>query len=332
MHFSRFRLHLEKETVAPVYLFTGEAEFFMEEAWRELVARIVPPKARNFNGERLQAWEHSALELLNRLNTLILFGKRRLVLVEQVDAWPRDQRKVIMEYLKKPSPFSCLVMTRKQKKGWEDLVAAVEKVGLVVQFPLPSERDLAGWLQERAKAAGKILAQDAASHMLDQVGIDLYPLVRELEKLLAYVGEKEKITLDDARQVVSRQKTFTVFELLDHVSGNRPRHSLDSLRALLLAGENPLGVLALLARQIRLLWQVKDALERGLPFAQLAAHVKLPASVLRKYAEQTSRFTQEDLHRIHRAIAQADLTMKSSASSPEWVLEALVFSLAGGGE
>lgn len=330
MHFSQFIRHVEQGLVAPVYLFTGEAELFMEEAWHLLVERIIPPKARHFNGERLHAKEHSASEVLARLNTINMFGEKRLLLAQQVDAWPKDQRRLIMAYLKRPVPVSCLVMTKMEKKGWEDLAAAVAEVGLVVQFPALTEKDTARWLQERAKRRGKDLSHQGALFMVEHAGRGLHALDRELEKLVSYTGEKEKITLEDVREVVSPHRTFTVFELLDYVSRNQPGQSIASLRNLLRSGEHPLGVLALLARQIRILWQLKDGLERGLQASEMSSHIKLPPSILKKYMEQASKFTQEDLRRIHRAIADADLTMKSSGTSPEWVLEALVFSIGSG--
>lgn len=300
----------------------------MEEAWHLLVERIVPLRAAHFNGERLYAKEHSASEVLARLNTLNMFGKRRLILARQVDAWPKDQRRLIMAYLKRPVPVSCLVMTKTEKKGWEDLAAAVNEVGLVVRFPALTEKDTGRWLQERAKRRGKELSHEGALFMVEHAGTELHALDRELEKLVSYMGDKEKISMEDVREVVSPHRIFTVFELLDYISRNQPGQVIRSLRNLLRSGEHPLGVLALLARQIRILWQVKDGLDRGLQAAQVGSRIKLPPFILKKYVEQASRFTQEELRRIHRAIADADLTIKSSGAPPEWVLEALVFSIS----
>ena len=85
--------------------------------------------------------------------------------------------------------------------------------------------------------------------------------------------------MEDAKEAVTSQRSFTVFELLRYVSQGQTRQAVSSLRNLLLAGESPLGILALLARQIRILWQAKDGAERKMPVAELAQKINLPAAV-----------------------------------------------------
>lgn len=301
----------------------------MEEAWSGLLDKIVPRSARRFNGERLDAGEHQAQEVLGRLGMLAMFGKRRILMVENIDAWAKDQRKLIMAYLKRPSPSGCLVLTKLQKKGWEDITDAVNAVGVVVHFPAISGRDLPGWLQEKARGMGKTLTPDAAVFMIEHVGTDLHRLEQELQKVATYAGDRERITLEDAGEVVSWQRSFTVFELLDFVSRGQAARAVDSLRKLLLAGEPPLVIISLLARQVRILWQIKDGLERGLKGPGIGAHLKLPGTVVTKYMAQASQFTQGRLYAMHRSLSEADIRMKTTATSPEWIIESLVIDISG---
>lgn len=318
---------LARAPISPVYLFTGEAEFLMEEAWEQLLERIVPPKARNFNGERLPAKEYTASHVLERLNTLPMFGQKQLVMVQRVETWPKDQRNQLAAYLEHPLPTSCLVLTASQKKGMEKLTPAVEKVGRIVNFPALTERDAPRWLQERARRLKKTITPQAAALLVNVVGMDLYRLERELEKLTTYVGEREKIDLDDVKQTASLQRSFSVFELLRFVSGRRSSRAVTVLRSLILAGEPPLAILALLARQVRLIWQVKDGLERKMSAPQIAQRLNLSPYVIKNYVDQAPHFTEIELYRTHEAICEADLALKSTGTAPELVLETLIFSL-----
>jgi DNA polymerase-3 subunit delta len=96
---------------------------------------------------------------------------------------------------------------------------------------------------------------------------------------------------------------------------------------LILSGEPPLAILALLARQIRLCWQAKDGTMRGVAVPQLAQKMGVPPFVVKNYVQEASHFTESDLKRIHQAIRKADLALKSTGTSPEILLEALVLSL-----
>jgi len=327
MHALEFIKGLAQVPIAPVYLFTGEAEFLMEEAWGRLIERIVPAKARRFNGERLPAKEYTAAQVITRLNTLPMFGAKQLIMVQRAETWPKEQRNHLLAYLKRPLPTSCLVLTAFSKKGMEKLTAAVESVGAIIHFPALTDREAPRWLQERARRLGKTITLQAASLLVNVVGLDLYRLERELEKLATYVGDRERIDLDDAEQTASSQRSFSVFELLRCVSRSQSNRAVTMLRSLILAGESPLGILALVARQVRLIWQVKDGLDRGMDVAQIGQRISLSPYVIKNYIDQTSHFTETELYQIHQAICQADLALKSTGISPERILETLILSL-----
>jgi DNA polymerase-3 subunit delta len=63
--------------------------------------------------------------------------------------------------------------------------------------------------------------------------------------------------------VVGAHRLRHVFELTRALERRDAAGALAVLGALLNAGEEPLGVLGMLAREARTLWQVADALERG---------------------------------------------------------------------
>jgi DNA polymerase III subunit delta len=327
MYPDAFIQQIEDDHIAPVYLFLGDADLLKEEAWNYLLGKIVPATARQFNGERLLAKEHPVPEVLGRLSAMPMFGRKQLLMIQQIEAWPKDQLKTLESYLTHPYPSACLVLSSGQKKGIEKLQTAVEGVGGVVQFTPPTERDAPRWLQARARQHHKLLSPQAAFFLVEQLGVDLYRLQSELEKLAMYVGDREKIELKDVQEAVTSQRSFTVFELLRYVSQNQMRQAVSSLRSLLLAGESPLGILALLARQIRILWQVKDGAERKMPVAELAQKINLPVSVLRSYSQQADLYSTAELYRIHQVIRQTDLAIKSTSTAPQLHIEALVLRL-----
>jgi DNA polymerase-3 subunit delta len=310
-----------------VYLFKGDAEFLMEEAWSRLLEKVVPVKARGLNGDRVPANELTAAQVLARLSILPMFGSKQLLMVQHIEAWPKEQMGSILSYISRPCPSACLVMTVSQKKGTKKLEDAVKSVGAVVKFSTVTEKEAPRWLQERARQYNKRLAPPAALFLVDQGGLVLYLLKRELEKVVTYIGDRDRIELEDVRQTVSAERSFSVFELSRFVSRRQVHQAVLSLRKLILAGQAPLPILGLLSRDVRILWQTKDALERGMTVPQIAQRLKLPPWVVENSAEDGARLSAEELNQMHRLLRDTDLTLKSTASSPEVVLEALILDL-----
>ncbi len=330
MTYKQFRKHLEKQDPAPVYLFAGGADLLVDEAWKALLNKIVPPQARRFNGERLRAEEHEAEDVLNRLRTLPMFGSRRLVMVQNVDAWKKEQRQALLTYLERPGSKACLVLTAGSRKGLEKVEAAVNRHGQVVTFPPVTGGAIPGWLQERAAGYGKKMSPQAAQQLAEQVGDDLNSLESELNKLCLYVGERSQIETQDLKETVSAQRSHNVFEMLRCVGSKKPGAAVHALRRLILSGEAPLPILALLGRQIRIMWQVKDGMERKFSPAQMAREIGIPTYTVDSYLKQAEAFTERDLYAAHAAIRRADVRMKSTSTNPALILEEVIVGLCLG--
>lgn len=327
MDAGQFQRHLEQSQPTPVYLFQTDSAFLVDQCWQLLLDRLVPPAHRRWNGERLAAGETPAAEVLTRLRTVPMLGGRRLLLVQHVDQWKKDDRALIDAYLAKPRPTATLALSIGAKASWKKLFTAVEAVGILVQLQTPTQQTAPRWVQERAMSLGKRLPFAAAAALVEQVGADLQVLDQELMKACMFVGERTEITLEDVFQVVSRQRTFGIFELTRAIGSKRPELAVAALRNLLLMGEAPLAMLGLLTRHIRLIWQIKEAWDHKQNPVEVAKRVRLPSGVVKTYADQGRAFGYQELRQIHQALATADLDLKRTALAPERVLEALVLQL-----
>jgi len=327
MHAEDFLTALDTGKIDPVYLFVGGSVFFMEEAWKKLLSSLLPERGKNFNGERLRARETEAGDVIERLATTPMFGGRRLIMVDNVEAWGKRDRAAMEAFVQRIPPSACLVMTASDRKNIEGLAKAVETRGKVVQFRSPGDKEALRWLIERGKQLGKNLSHRAAFLLVEMVGGDLHALASELDKICTFIGEREQIEADDILEAASSQRNFSTFELLDHLRARQAGKAVRSLRSLILAGELPLKILATLAWQIRMVWQVKDGLRQGMSEAELAKRLGAHPFVVKKARAQSSRISDADLYRTLEAICQTDIAIKSTGTPPEILLEELLLDL-----
>jgi DNA polymerase-3 subunit delta len=323
-----FLQQLERGEIQRAYLFIGDAHGVMEQAWLRLRDVLAEGAGQRFHGETLAARDVSAAEVMARLSTRAMFSKRRLIRVQGIEAWGKDHQQDLGAYLGKPGPGTCLVLTCAQRKPVAALATVMEGVGSVVDFAPPSPGELPGWVHAQARAAGHEMTAEAAALLVERAGPQPHALEGELAKLCLYVGQRERIEAADVEHVVSPRRQHSVFELLRHVGKGEGLRAVAVLRRLLLSGEPPLVILHLLARQIRLTWQIKDGLERSVGNAELRQRLKLPEFALREYQRSAALFSEEALRRAHELITAGDLALKSSAAAPENLMEALILSLA----
>ncbi|MCE5335559.1 MAG: DNA polymerase III subunit delta [Desulfobacteraceae bacterium] len=313
--------------VDTVYLFIGNSAYLMEEAWRRLLAKTAHGASKGRGIERFQAKEIPAGQVMERLATIPMFGPKKVVIVENVESWPKEDRAVIEAFIPRIPPSGCLVMTSPGKKGIEGIAKAVEARGKVLQFRAPGEKEAPRWLAQKARECGKALSPRAAFLLVETVGEDYQSLSSELEKVITYIGERETIEPEDVLEAASSQRSFSMFDLLDQVKARQPGRAIQLLRSILLGGEPPLKVLSSLAWQIRMLWRVKDGLRAGLSEGEISARLKMHSFAVQKACEQSARFSDAELHALLDGLRQADVAIKSTGSSPEAILEGLLVDM-----
>ncbi len=99
----------------------------------------------------------------------------------------------------------------------------------------------------------------AAFHAVyERTGFELRTFMHNLERLIDYVGKREKITIEDVRAVVNRTKKDPIYELTGAVAEKNLPQALFFMGSLLSEKFHPLQILAALTNQVRRLTIVKD--------------------------------------------------------------------------
>jgi len=256
------------------------------------------------------------LVLVNGLLTRLGRGKERGLLegvVRLLQALPETTRLVFVEDGPLPDDHPVLKF------------AAGREEGFVRQFEPPPPDALPRWIQERARLHGGEMERDAAIHLAQVIGPgDLRLLDGEIAKLVTYAGPGRVVTADDVAQLVPYVQQAVVFDLVDALGRREGRQAAILLHRLLDAGENPLGILAMVVRQFRLIILVKDLTGRGENPASIPQLLGLHPFVARKLHTQSANFTFAQLERIYRYLLDLDLAIKTGDVTPEAALDLLV--------
>jgi len=176
-------------------------------------------------------------------------------------------------------------------------------------------------------AADGVTLQPAAAHALVAAcGDDSWRIREELAKLSAYAratGATAVITPNDVRELVTGTTEESVFELVDACTDGRAGAAAVMLERMLEQGTAPLQVVALLAKQYRMLIAAADMVSAGqndkfMLATQLGVHHfpagKALAAVRRPGMDAAS------LRRRYEGLLQAEKGMKTSAAAPEVLL------------
>lgn len=319
---------LDQGVIKPVYLFQGQETFLIEECVERLKQILIPPESSDFNVDKFAGKDIAAADVLDLAQTIPFLSKWRLIIVTDIDNLSAETQKQMLPYLSHPNPSTCLVFIGSKLDSRTKFAQMLKKAGEIVQFWKLFERDLPHWISARAKLYGCRISLQTAAYLSEIVGNELRQLDNELKKIVAYANDKE-LTPAIIERVVGDVRERDIFEMIDAVSTGNLVDALKMLRQLLIEGEEPLKILALLSRQFRLLWKTKVHMieQKSLSAPQIASKVGISPKLAESLQKQVQRFSQIKLKQGLKRLYKVDLALKSSTNSPNILLEDLLIDL-----
>lgn len=191
---------------------------------------------------------------------------------------------------------------------------------------LPKQEALAGWTERRVREKGGHLSRQASELLAALVGRDLRLLDQEIDKLLLYADGRE-VTVEDVRALVSLAREAEIFDLVDFVGRRETDWAMRVLHRMLEEGAEPLYLLAMLARQVRILIQVSELSEQRMPAPEIARRIKQHPFVVKKGLSQAQNFRPDQLIAAHQYLVETDWKIKTGELEPVLALDMLVVSL-----
>lgn len=288
----------DADSIARVYLYTGESDIRRRDAVNGLIGKLVDPSSEGFDLEVVDGEDTLASTILSSVTTAPFVSKRKVVVVERADRLSQDDQERIAAFLPKLPSLSCLILLagedatsrskqsqpkpkekededeedsaeKKSRKGLSQaLQKAVKSHGILVNFAKMKADALGRVAVSFAGKLGKKLDPRSATILSRSVEGNAVLLEREIEKLATYVGDKDAITMADVEAVASRLPEDRVFALIDAIGAKKSGEAMRLLDETLAASPKPEyevhRILALMARHFRMLYQLRFLTESGI--------------------------------------------------------------------
>jgi DNA polymerase-3 subunit delta len=343
-----------------VYLFTGSDDALKREALLKLTGPLLDPSFADFDREERDISPTGAGEAGEAARAILasaagvpMASERRVVIVTNVHRLGKEDQDVLALGLPKLGGLSCLVLIAgateydagkvKGKTLGAKLLTALGKAGATVLCDAPGDSGLQARANGLLKERGKTIEPAALGLILDRAKAtaaerggggktgDIHVMVNELEKAMAYAGDRLLVTRADAAAVGLHTVQDNIFSLLDAVGQRDPRRALAEADKLLDVGDKPDGVAArtfvMLARHLRHLWGAKYLADQrlngfnikgGLPpdvqavlSGEMLGITQRQSYRLKDLQEQARGWSYPALQGGLRRVLASDLAMKS---------------------
>jgi DNA polymerase-3 subunit delta len=326
LSYSALQTALSRRPEAAVFFLHGEEEYLREQAVSRIVSALLDPATRDFNFDQLRGNEVTAEGLASLIATPPMMAEHRVVVVREAQGLSNKAREAVEAAAAAPPPGLVLVLSATIPSGSRaKFYSTLQKQALSVEFAAVDANDLPGWLVQHARDAhGLSIDPEAARALAAAIGSQLGVLSSELDKLASFVGDRDRITLDDVRAVGGYIPRVDRWGWFDLIGERRLDEALRQLGALLESGENGVGlVIGITSHVLRIGLVVaggREALERQLkPYQRwLAGRVE----------PQARRWSQEEVDAALAELLRTDRLLKTTSLTDRQAMEELLLRIA----
>ena len=199
----------------PGYVLLGDEAYLHERCRRAILDTLIDagsgPAMRDFALAEIDLAETSIFEALDRAQTPSLMAPFQVLFLRNLKTLytrgaKKDEFAALDAYGRSPNPQALLVfvadhlhlpsdlrrMDMQDKDRYERIRETLGDWCGMVELVRVEESDAMRWLVVEAEKRGSALEVDAARELTDALGADLMLMASELEKLLLYIGERDR--------------------------------------------------------------------------------------------------------------------------------------------
>jgi DNA polymerase-3 subunit delta len=315
MKYSEF-LEFHPKEADNVFVFVCDDDFLIEES------RVI--WTRSFKGtwlpEKIHIKEFEGIEmaqLVEEARTPSLFAESRVLFVMNSEKMSKGRIEEMSSLRGISNSSLKVVLLFSNLRPTDDWI---RKFPLVVIDSL-KPADATRWAMERYG-----IASEVARYLVENVGIDLFTLHNEIEKLKTYAGPERKVTIRDVDELVLRSESYSSFELDDAIFARNHRKAIQVASVMLADGVEALQLLGRVLRIWRQIFIGKGLVSRR-SAKEVAAGAGLPPFKAVEFAAGCRKYEWKEIASGFRVLLQLDQALKSSNPDAEASFEVMLWKL-----
>ncbi|MDQ3891032.1 MAG: DNA polymerase III subunit delta [Actinomycetota bacterium] len=297
------------DALKPVYLFAGSDRPKIRRALARLRSRF----GQAF--DLLSADEASGTDAVAALNALGLFASEggRLVVVEGVDRWRREDVDAVADYLSDPVPGAVLALVLEGRPRSDALREACGHAGEVLTYDIPRPRDVSVWVRAEFERLETRVDAEASRALVEIVGEDVTALASEIEKIATWAAG-ERVERGAVELLATPTGETFPWALTDAWGERDATAALAACEALLeQRAREPFSIAAALASYVGRVRAVQALAGTGAGAREVARRLRMKDYPARKALAYAGNYSREELEDAIVRLAELDTALKGAS-------------------
>lgn len=277
------------------------------------------------------------MEILQTAETVPFFSERRFILVDCCEFFKTNKtnEKIVKsknkddlyERLKQIPNTTTILFVEDEIDKRSKLYKFINENGYVSEINTPSEKNLIAWVKKQFKMENKEISDEVIKMLITRVGVNMFSLKMEIDKLLTYALEENEIKVEHL-EICSIQIENKIFVMIENIANKNQKKALELYYNLLELKEVPIKILVLITRHFNILLQVKDLVRLQFNKKEISEKIGIPVFAILKYIEQAKGFSADELLKMFEKCVEYDETIKMGKIIDKIAVELLIIEFS----
>ncbi|MGG3806428.1 DNA polymerase III subunit delta [Metabacillus fastidiosus] len=312
----------------------GEETYLLQSKKDEIIKSNLSVKETTLNVSVHDARETSIQEVIDDCQMMSFLGGKRVIVVKDCYFLTTEKVKEKIEhdidrlqsYLESPNEETVLILMVPYEKmdGRKKVVKNMKKLTTIYEGKPLASYQLFDWFINYTKKERILISNEAINVLINYVGSNLFQLEQELKKMSLYIGKDKELQKEDVESLVSKTLEQDIFKLINSVVKKDLQQSFEILEDMFRQGENPIKIINLIARQFRIIFQVRELKLQGLSKAEMASKLKHSPYVIGLSLDMIDSYQSKELLSILSKLSALDYQIKIGQLPKEIALETFI--------
>lgn len=307
--------HFNKRQFSPVYLLTGEENYYIDLLTSKFEEEILDEAERDFNFTTLYGLETNAKEICSFAKQYPMMSEKRLIVVKEFQQMDKKELSSLSFYVEKPLDSTILVFVNKNKTIDKKFSDKVNKSGIIFESAKLYENKVIPWIDKYVRDKGFSIENSATNLIFECLGNNLQKIANEIDKMSINLKEGTQITQSDVANHIGVNKDYNIFELQNAI-GKLNHTKINRIVDYLLSNTNENPIQAMLPNlfayfvKIAMVSQLKDKTNESVVSA-----IGVSPYFAKDYIYASQIFSLEKIYQNIEIIKDYDLKTKGLGSN-----------------
>ncbi len=311
---------MPKGNQAMITTLSGTNNFLLQAELKRLVDDFVAEHG-DMAVEKIDGEEAEYTRITEAVQSLPFLSSKKLVVLDR----PGTQKEFSENFeqlIESISDSTDVIIVEPKPDKRSSYYKLLQKKTDLKMFNGLGERELPGWLVDRAKELGGKINMGDANYLVQRMGANQTLLENELKKLIIYNPVATRQTIELLTEPAPQS---TIFQLLDAAFAGDLKKTLTLYEEQRSLKVDPVQIVALLAWQFQALAIVKTAGERSSQI--IAKEAGINPFVVQKSQNVARKLTLADLKQMIKDLHELDVKMKTTSIDSDEALQQFLVSI-----